>query len=119
MKTTFLVLSFSIAFATSGVAQTSTTQFLDDCRALAIGSGKGAGNCASLLDGALGAFGLLTKEFFPVSAQLGYCIEPGTTSKQAAQKIVDFADATPECVELAHFSMCMNMAFQEVYAGTC
>lgn len=119
MKTAAIVFSLSALLATSGVAQTSTTEFLEDCRALATGSGKGARNCAALLDGALGAFGLLTKEFYPVSAQLGYCIEPGTTAEQAARKIIEFADSSPECGQLAHFSMCMNLAFQSAYAGTC
>ncbi|MCP3971839.1 MAG: hypothetical protein GY717_16265 [Rhodobacteraceae bacterium] len=119
MKKLLLTLPVAALIATSAISQTSTGQFLADCRALVGGAGKGGDNCEAMLEGALGAFGLINKEFYPVSGQLGYCIDPFTTPQQAARAIIDFAEANPDCAKLSHFSMCMNMAFSSVYAGTC
>ncbi len=51
-------------------AETSTQSFLEGCRSLVSSSGAttdGAANCQSILEGAIGAFGLLTKEYYPIS----------------------------------------------------
>lgn len=103
-------------------AETSTQSFLEGCRSLVSSSGAttdGAANCQSILEGAIGAFGLLTKEYYPISAQLGYCLEPGITLAKVAKAIVIFADKTPECGNLATFSMCINMALKASYPGSC
>ena len=103
-------------------AGTSTESFLEGCRSLVSASGEvtgGAANCQSILEGAIGAFGLLSKEYYPISAQLGYCLEPGITPVKIAKVVVSFADKTPECGQLATFSMCLNMALKASFPGSC
>ena len=113
------ILLLAVGFNSQASAQTHTPVFVADCRALVTGAGPGAENCRAMLEGAIGAFSLLGKDFYPVSAELGYCILPGTTPEQAARVIIDYVDSNPDCERLAHFSMCMNLAFKDAYASTC
>ncbi|SMX48488.1 hypothetical protein [Maliponia aquimaris] len=104
--------------ASAGLADTSTEAFLESCRALHEGR-EGGATCEAMLEGALGAFGLLGKDYSPISSALGYCLDPFMTPAEAAAVIVRYAETDPDCARLAHFSMCMNLAFQETRAGSC
>lgn len=106
------------ALAPAAWADTSTEAFLQSC--LDLHQGRAGGErCEAMLEGALGAFGLLGKDYVPVSAALGYCLMPDMTPVEAATAILRYADRDPECARLAHFSMCMNLAFRETYGGSC
>jgi hypothetical protein len=59
------------------------------------------------------------KKYYPISAQLGYCLEPDIKPKELAGVLVKFADSNADCTRLAHFSMCLNMALQAVYPNSC
>ncbi len=113
------ITMLAAGLAQQAAAQTHTQVFVADCQALVTGSGPGAENCRSMLEGAIGAFSLIGSDYYPVSAALGYCILPGTTPEQAARVIVDFAESNLDYVRRAHFSMCMNMAFKVAYSSTC
>lgn len=99
-------------------ADTTTEEFIQSCRDLHQGRSGGA-HCEAMLEGALGAFSLLGKDYYPVSAELGYCLMPDMTPTEAATAIVRYVDRDPSCARLAHFSMCMNLAFRETYEGSC
>lgn len=114
-----LILVFcGLAAAAPVSAEVDTPAFLQSCRDLHQGRAGGA-TCEAMLEGALGAFSLLGADYMPLSAEMGYCLMPDMTATEAATAIVRYADRDPECAQLAHFSMCMNLAFQQTYGGSC
>ncbi|MGP6088813.1 hypothetical protein [Antarctobacter jejuensis] len=108
----------ALFLGSAGQADTSTEAFLQSCRDLHQGRPGGA-QCEAMLEGVLGAFSLIGRDYYPVSAELGYCLMPDMTPVEAATAIIRYADTDPDCARLAHFSMCMNLAFQKTYAGSC
>ncbi len=95
----FVLFSCAVALSTACFAGTPTDEFLQSCRDLHQGR-PGGERCEAMQDGTLGAFDLIGKDYYPVSAQLGYCLPPDMTPVEAATAIIRYADKDPDCAQL-------------------
>ena len=113
--------TFLMAVVLAGplAADTSTPAFLASCKALTDGDKSKGAQCAAMLEGAIGAMGLIDDQFFPVSSHLGYCLDPFLTPEELAATITAYVAKDPDCANLAHFSMCLDTVLLASYSGTC
>ncbi len=119
MKTIPTTLLVCALMTTAAVADTSTPAFLTSCKALTNGDRSGGAQCAAMLEGAIGAMGLIDDQYFPISSHLGYCLDPFLTPEALAATITAFAAKNLDCSNLAHFSMCLDMVLLASYPGSC